>query len=320
MSKKELDSQLESLIYSSNPQQIYKNIKKGAILEEDYEDIQTIQDFINDKTKNKRTKLKNNIDVYYIGGIPKDLQLISENLLNLISIHFCINIRIQGELMVEKTNKNNQYRIYNLNKELFYIINCQKKQKKEERFQIYKENNNLVVELNAGDMLGMLLNFKTKSTLTVLGLTAYNIFNPDIPDDIIMGYSCGNGASVVSLTECFDNKIKNINYRNNNAFFEMVKTSLHELSHTFDIDHCVEYHCIMNSQYIKQSYKNPIYFCPICLYKLYVGLNLDLEKRYNDLYLFYTNNGMKESALWVQNRINLWNKDKQIMKKKQSKI
>ena len=130
MSKKELDTRIESLIFSSNPQQIYKNIKKGAILEEDYEDIQTIQDFINDKTKNKRTKLKNNIDVYYIGGMPKDLQLISENLLNLISIHFCINVRIQGELMVEKTNKNNQYRIYNLNKELFYIIKCQKKTKK----------------------------------------------------------------------------------------------------------------------------------------------------------------------------------------------
>ena len=45
-----------------------------------------------------------------------------------------------------------------------------------------------------------------------------------------------------------------------------------------DIDHCVEFHCIMNSQYVKQSYKNPIYFCPICLCKLYIGLNLDLEK------------------------------------------
>ena len=54
----------------------------------------------------------------------------------------------------------------------------------------------------------MLLNFKIKSTLTVLDLTAYNIFNPDIPDDIIMDYSCGNGASVFFLTECLDNKIK----------------------------------------------------------------------------------------------------------------
>ena len=315
MSKDQLDSHIESLIFSSNPQKIYKNVKKGAILEEDYEDIQTIQDFLNDKTKNKRTKLKNNIDVDYIGGIAKDLYVMSENFLHLISIHFCINIKIQYELMIEKINKNNQYRIFNLNKDQFYTINCQKKAKKEERFQVYKENKNLVVELNAGDMLGMLLNFKTKSTLTVLGLTAYNIFNPDIPDDIIIGYSCGNGASVVSLTECFDNKLKNINYRNNNAFFEMIKTGLHELSHSFGIDHCVEFHCIMNSLYIKQSYKNPIYFCPICLCKLYIGLNLDLEKRYKDLYLFYTNNGMKEAALWVQNRINLWNNDKLIMKK-----
>ena len=156
----------------------------------------------------------------------------------------------------------------------------------------------------------MLLNFRQKSTLTVLGITAYNIFNSDLPDDTIMGYSCGNGASVVSLTECFDNKLKNINLKYKNAFFEMVKTSLHELCHTFGIDQCVEYHCIMNSQSLKESYKNPIYFCPICLYKLYVGLNLDLEKRFNELYHFYVNNGMEESAIWVKNRINLWNHDK----------
>ena len=156
----------------------------------------------------------------------------------------------------------------------------------------------------------MLINFKKKTTLTVLGLTAYNIFNPNIPDDIIMGYSCGNGVSLVSITECFDNKIKDINRKNNNAFFEMAKTGLHELCHTFGIDHCVKFHCIMNSLYVKESYKNPIYFCPICLSKLYVSLHLDLEKRFNQLYQFYMNNGMQESALWIKNRINLWNKDK----------
>ena len=144
----------------------------------------------------------------------------------------------------------------------------------------------------------------------ILGLTAYNIFNPDIPDDTIMGFSSGDGASIVSLTECYDNKLKDVVIRNKNAFFEMVKTSLHELCHTIGIDHCVDYHCIMNSQYVKESYKNPIYFCPICLCKLYVGLNLGLEKRFNDLYQFYVNNNMEESALWIKNRMNLWNKDK----------
>lgn len=309
MKKNKIEPSIESLIYSSNPQEIFKKVKKGALLEEDFEDVQTIKDFINDDQRNKRTKLKNNIDVYYIGCIPKDLQLFAQNLLNLISSHFSINIRFIGELMVEKIKKN-QYRIYNLDKDLYFCINSQNKKKKEERYQVYQENKNLTLELNSGEILGMLLNFKQKSTLTVLGLTAYNIFNPDLPDDIIMGFSCGNGASIVSLTECFDNKIKGIKYRNNNAFFEMVKTSLHELCHTFGIDHCVEFHCIMNSQYVKESYKNPIYFCPICLCKLYVGLNIDLEKRFNEIYQFYINNGMEQSALWVKNRINLWNKDK----------
>ena len=311
MAKNQLNSKIESLIFSSNPNKIYKKIKKGAILEEDFEDVQTINDFINDKERNKRTKLRNNIDVYYIGALPQEFQTISEKLLNLISIQFSVNIRIQGELMVEKIYRKNQYKIYNLNKDLYYCINSQKnKIKKEERLQIYKENSNLIVELNSGEILDMLINFRNKSTLMILGLTAYNIFNPDIPDDIIMGFSSGDGASIVSLTECYDNKLKDVILRNKNAFFEMVKTSLHELCHTIGIDHCVDYHCIMNSQYVKESYKNPIYFCPICLCKLYVGLNLGLEKRFNDLYQFYVNNNMEESALWIKNRINLWNKDK----------
>ena len=311
MSKNQLNSKIESLIFSSNPNKIYKKLKKGAILEEDFEDVQTIKDFINDKERNKKTKLKNNIDVYYIGTIPQEFYLFSEKLLNLISIQFSLNIRIQGELMVEKVYRKNQYKIYNLTKDLYYCIHSQKyKTKKEERLQIYKENSNLIEELNSGEILDMLINFRNKNALMILGLTAYNIFNPDIPDDTIMGFSCGDGASIVSLTECFDNKLKNVVIRNKNAFFEMVKTSLHELCHSIGIDHCVDYHCIMNSQYVKESYKNPIYFCPICLCKLYVGLNLNLEKRFNDLYQFYVNNGMEESALWIKNRIDLWYKDK----------
>ena len=310
MSKNQIDPRIESLIFSSNVNKIYKSVKNRALLEEDFEDVQTVQDFINDKDRNKRTKMKNYIDVYFIGSLPQEFQIYAEKLLNLISIHFSINIRIQGELMVEKVKNKKQYKLYNLKQDLYYIVNSQYKKKKIERLQIYKENNNMITELNSGNIIEILINFKKKSSLTVLGLTAYNIFNPDIPEDTIMGFSCGDGTSVVSLTECFDNKIKDLNIRNKNAFFEMIKTSLHELPHTFGIDHCVEYHCIMNSQYVKESYKNPIYFCPICLCKLYVGLNLDLEKRFINLYQFYINNDMEASAKWIQNRLDLWNKDK----------
>lgn len=310
MSKNQIDPKIESLIFSSNVNKIYKSVKNGALLEEDFEEVQTVKDFINDKDRNKRTKMKNYIDVYFIGSLPQEFQIYAEKLLNLISIHFSINIRIQGELMVEKVKNKKQYKLYNLKQDLYYIVNSQYKKKKIERLQIYKENNNMITELNSGNIIEILINFKKKSSLTVLGLTAYNIFNPDIPKDTIMGFSCGDGTSVVSLTECFDNKIKDLNIRNKNAFFEMIKTSLHELPHTFGIDHCVEYHCIMNSQYVKESYKNPIYFCPICLCKLYVGLNLDLEKRFINLYQFYINNDMEASAKWIQNRLDLWNKDK----------
>ena len=306
---------MESLIFSSNPYLIYKKVKKGAILEEDFEDLQTVDDFVNDKEKNKKTKLKNNIDVYYIGSIPKELLIFSEKLLKLIELHFSVNIRFIGELMVKKMKKN-KYKVFNINKDLYFSIKTQTRNKKEERLQIYKERDDYTLELSSGDILDMLINFKNKTTLTVLGLTAYNIYNPDITDDTIFGLSCGDGASIISLTECFDMKIKSINLRNKNAFFEMAKSCLHEFCHTIGIDHCVEYHCIMNSLYVKESYKNPIYFCPICLYKLYIGLNLDLEKRFKELYEFYLKNDMDVSALWIKKRINIWNKDKTSLRNK----
>ena len=207
MSKNQIDPKIESLIFSSNVNKIYKSVKNGALLEEDFEDVQTVKDFINDKDRNKRTKMKNYIDVYFIGSLPQEFQIYAEKLLNLISIHFSINIRIQGELMVEKVKNKKQYRLYNLKQDLYYIVNSQYQKKKIERLQIYKENNNMITELNSGNIIEILINFKKKSSLTVLGLTAYNIFNPDIPEDTIMGFSCGDGTSVVSLTECFDNKI-----------------------------------------------------------------------------------------------------------------
>ena len=52
MSKIQLEPNIQSLIFSSNSNQIYKKVKKSAILQEDYEDLQTIKDFINDKDRN----------------------------------------------------------------------------------------------------------------------------------------------------------------------------------------------------------------------------------------------------------------------------
>ena len=54
MSKNGLDSRIESLIFSSNPKKIYKRVKEEDILEEDYEDLQSIEDYIKDKQKIKK--------------------------------------------------------------------------------------------------------------------------------------------------------------------------------------------------------------------------------------------------------------------------
>ena len=76
--------------------------------------MKKIQDFI-------ITKTKNYLDIIYIGGIPKDLEQMAEKLINLITSHFSINKRINGELIVEKSQRNNRYRINDLNKVFFFL-------------------------------------------------------------------------------------------------------------------------------------------------------------------------------------------------------
>ena len=299
---------MRKLFLSSKPDLIYKPAKEGAVLEEDYEDFQTINIFKNDKERNKPTNKKRFCHIYYVGEIPNSFQKIIKQLFKYISSVFCIPVLFKGILKIEKKSPKLSY-LYSTNSELFYKIKTRSKKSSKQRMNIKSKNKNIIYEFDAQDIIGSLLNFFENDTLTILGITAHNIYNSEMPDDIIMGLSCGNGASIVSVTECFDMTIKEIKNREKNGFFELMKTTAHELSHTLGIDHCVEYNCLMNSQYVKESYKNPIYFCPFCLYKLYLTIKFDPLERWNNLYKFFISNDMKASADWVKKRVSLWKKD-----------
>eukprot|EP00826_Nyctotherus_ovalis_P029995 TRINITY_DN2379_c0_g6_i1.p1 TRINITY_DN2379_c0_g6~~TRINITY_DN2379_c0_g6_i1.p1 ORF type:complete len:332 (-),score=81.15 TRINITY_DN2379_c0_g6_i1:118-1113(-) len=297
---------MESLLRSSDPELFYYPIKEGATLDEDFEDVQTVDDFLCSLDRDKVTSARHTFHVYFIGEIPAKLKKLAERLFKFLAAFFSMSVVVKGSLSVD-FEKGKFARISSSKKE-----NCAKVQRRKrgaERMALYPEKVKGVAEINSDDLLMILRQYVEKDTFTVLGITACNIYNPYQPDDVIMGFSCRSRSSVVSIVECFNTRIKSQAQKDKIAFFELVKTTAHELSHTMGIDHCVEFHCMMNSLYVKEAETSPIYFCPTCLCKLQAAVNFDCKKRWEALRSFYTNNGMKEAAKWVSRRLKQWNKD-----------
>jgi len=301
------EKKMEALIRSSDPDLFYYPLKEGATLNEDYEDVQTIKLFLNHDKRNKVTSARNTFHVYFIGEMPDKFMELAQKLFKFISAFFSMQVKVKGHLDVEFTNRNCIITLPPSKNG--YYAKLQRRKRATGRMAIIPKKTKGVTEINSDDLLCILRKYIERDTFTVLGITGYNIYNPYQKDDVIMGFSCGNRCSVVSIVECFDARLKNKVKREKIAFFELVKTTAHELSHTMGIDHCVEFHCIMNSQYVKEAETNPIYFCPICLCKLQAAVGFDCEKRWKDLRTFYMNNTMKKAAEWVDRRLKIWEKD-----------
>ncbi|MGB9699114.1 MAG: archaemetzincin [Thermodesulfobacteriota bacterium] len=82
------------------------------------------------------------------------------------------------------------------------------------------------------------------------------------------------------------------------------KVLVHELGHMFYLAHCIYFRCVMNgSNHIGESDSRPLHLCPVCLRKLHFCLEFDIEKRYEELLLFYRQQGFIDEAEWVATRL-----------------
>ncbi|MEN7546963.1 archaemetzincin [Rapidithrix thailandica] len=90
----------------------------------------------------------------------------------------------------------------------------------------------------------------------------------------------------------------------------LMKTTTHELGHTFSIKHCTTYKCIMNGSIsLEEADHKPSWLCPECLAKLAWCTGTDISDRYEALISFLTKQGYAEKVkFYKKSQEILWNK------------
>jgi archaemetzincin len=87
------------------------------------------------------------------------------------------------------------------------------------------------------------------------------------------------------------------------ALLRTLKVVVHEIGHTFGLEHCVEYACAMNgSMSMPETDGQPLHLCPTCLRKLAWNRGFDVAARYRKLADFLDVNGFAPEAAWNRER------------------
>ena len=83
------------------------------------------------------------------------------------------------------------------------------------------------------------------------------------------------------------------------------KLLAHEVGHTFGLEHCTEYACVMNGFIdLDELDETPLHLGPVCLRKLTALMaELDPRERYAALAAFYAEHDLLEEQAWAQSRL-----------------
>jgi len=111
--------------------------------------------------------------------------------------------------------------------------------------------------------------------------------------------------SFARFSSSFENKNETIKF-DNFLLYSSCSTLTHEICHTFGIEHCIYYTCLMNGcNSIEEAKKQPLYECPICLRKLQYSIGFDILERYKKMLNVTKKFGgnFKSASKWYENRI-----------------
>ncbi len=80
----------------------------------------------------------------------------------------------------------------------------------------------------------------------------------------------------------------------------------HETAHIFGLHHCIKYQCNTNgSNSLEEADSRPLYTCPECAVKICWNTAVNLEDRFAELFIFYSEYGFKSAALMMEKSINI---------------
>jgi archaemetzincin len=133
---------------------------------------------------------------------------------------------------------------------------------------------------------------------SVLALADVDIYSEDdSPRSLLFGQGhYRDRTAVASLNRLHSPDPRLLHHR---AF----KLVAHELCHTFGMQHCGRFRCLMNpSSSLQTSDRRPLALCPICLRKLHSVLGFAPEKRYRDL-LAAEQPALPGDQAWLRRRL-----------------
>jgi archaemetzincin len=117
-------------------------------------------------------------------------------------------------------------------------------------------------------------------TFAVIGLTERDVFSEDSgPGRLLFGQGhYYNRSAIASFNRLGTSDKKLYAHR---AF----KLVTHELAHTFSVEHCGYFRCLLNPSYsVASSDRRPLFLCPVCLRKFHAVLRFDPRDRYLAVY------------------------------------
>jgi archaemetzincin len=89
--------------------------------------------------------------------------------------------------------------------------------------------------------------------------------------------------SFARYSSSFEKKNEAINF-DNYLLYCSCSTLTHEICHTFGLEHCIYYTCLMNGcNNMEEAKKQPLYECPVCLRKLQYSIGFDILERYKKM-------------------------------------
>lgn len=162
--------------------------------------------------------------------------------------------------------------------------------------------------IDAINTLSILKTFKEKNSFSTVAITTCDLTHNE---SFVFGLSDQElQVCVVSLFRyVLDLKTNDGRVNDMDLLKKTCSVICHEIAHTFGLEHCIYYRCIMNgSNTIEEDDKLPIYLCPICFRKLHFLLNFDIEKRYLNLFKYCEKYEFKSESNWYQKRLELINK------------
>lgn len=156
------------------------------------------------------------------------------------------------------------------------------------------------------DVLQILLNTMPPDAFSLLAITMEDLY-PEPSWNFVFGQaSLSHRVGVFSFAR-YDPAF--YGYPRGKDYYQVLlkrscKVLVHELGHMFYLAHCIYFRCVMNgSNHLAESDARQLHLCPVCLRKLHFSIGFNVEKRYEDLLLFYQQHGFNEEAEWVAARL-----------------